>query len=445
MSDTQDLLLSVTREIDPGLITVRAFSAFRRKSVFYWENPDAGQLLAGIGAAWEHVASHGPDRISGASHAASGLFARLERSGAHGDAGPRLVGGFSFSGLGEPRLEAGGNRWDAFPPGSLVLPEVALQRQDDRAWITAVVPAGAGGRDMAGDVIGGSIDRLQRGASGPRVVVSDLQGPPDPQGEEAFRGLVKQAVTEVESGKLAKVVAARSAHVNGAADPWRIIDRLRSRYPSCVTYAIFRGDSVFLGASPELLVELRDGLVGSNALAGTVVRGSDEHSDARLEDRLRHDPKELAEHQYVVQGLRRALHEAGVELDAPLSLEILKLANVQHLAVPVTGTIPPGTSVLELVNAVHPTPAVAGLPRSAALDWIADNEGLDRGWYAGPIGFVDPKLDGSFRVALRCALLQGGRARLFAGAGIVAGSRPERELAETTAKLRAMLDALRDG
>lgn len=440
MSVDQARLVALTREVDPALIELGALAQGQRNPAFFWEEPDAGFMLVGFGRAWEHISAPGRDRIASASTAARRLFENLDHMGA--GPGPKLVGGFSFASH-EEHAPDGVNRWDDFPAGSLVLPRLTLTRRDRRAWVTAVAPAGAGAEADLHRAVAAAVEGLEPFASETRPGPSHRPGPPDPNGEEAFQSLVKLAVAEVESGKLAKVVAARSAHVGGAADPWRILDALRRRYPSCVTYGVFRNDSVFLGASPELLVEVRGRRVASSALAGTVARGGDELSDARLEDHLRHDPKELAEHQYVVQGLRKALNEAGVDVDAPQSLEIVKLANVQHLASPVTGTAPAGTGILDLLAAVHPTPAVAGLPRTAALDWLAENEGLDRGWYAGPVGFVDASLEGSFRVALRCALLRGDRARLFAGAGIVAGSRPERELAETTAKLRAMLDALR--
>ena len=435
--------VALTREVDSALVGLEALAQGHRTPTFYWEKPDSGFMLAGFGAAWEYVSSLGPDRIVAASTAASDLFSRLDQIGDGSPAGPKLVGGFSFAAREEPSPPNGANRWDEFPAGSLVLPRLTLTRYEGRAWVTTVATAGSGVESDLQRAVEAAVEGLEPFATESRPAPVERPGPADPNGEDAFQGLVKQAVAEVESGKLAKVVAARSAHVGGAADPWRILDVLRRSYPTCVTYGVFRGDGVFLGASPELLVELRHGRVTSSALAGTVARGGDELSDARLEDRLRHDPKELAEHQYVVQGVRTALHEVGVEVDAPRSLEIVKLANVQHLASPVTGYARAGTGILDLVDAVHPTPAVAGLPRSAALDWLAANEGLDRGWYAGPIGFIDASLEGSFRVALRCALLRGDRARLFAGAGIVAGSRPERELAETTAKLRAMLDALR--
>ena len=435
-------LVALGREVDPAVIDSDVLSQVQREPGIYWDEPDDGRLYAGFGSAWEFVASPGPDRIRDAAAAARGLYDTLETLGEAPP--PRLAAGFSFANEDTHVPPEGANRWDDFPAGSLVLPRISYLKWDGRAWIT-VVGTGVSDRSSLESAIDEALAGVAPFAGRSRVQRAGGPDPADPNGEEAFRSLVKQAVAEVESGKLAKVVAARSAHVGGAADPWRIITALGKAFPSCVTYGVFRGDSAFVGASPELLVELTDGRVHSSALAGTAARGTDSHVDAELEQRLRHDPKELAEHQYVVHGLRTALHDAGVVVDPPQPVDIVKLANVQHLSSPVSGTALPGTGVLDLVAAVHPTPAVAGLPRSAALEWLAANENLDRGWYAGPIGWVDASLEGSFRVALRCALLRGDRARVFAGAGIVAGSEPDRELAETTAKLRAMLDVLRAG
>lgn len=438
-------LAALTREIDPELVRLDALAQAYRLPVFYWEHPDADHLFVGFGRAWEHESDAGPDRVRSAAAATRALFSELEMHRDEDAPLPRVAAGFSFADVDEPSRDPGANSWDEFPAGSVVLPSVAFIRREGRAWVTVAAPAGPSEGGVLESAADAAVESLQPFAHGPASATPFGPAATEPNGEESFRNLVKQAVAEVESGKLAKVVAARSAQVEGAADPWRILGALRRRYPSCVVYGAFRGESVFVGASPELLVKAEQGQVSSVALAGTVGRGADPVGDDRLAERLRHDPKELAEHQYVVQGLRAALHEAGVVVDPPQPVEIVRLANVQHLSSPVTGIAPAGKGVLDIVDAVHPTPAVAGLPRRAALEWLAENEVLDRGWYAGPIGYVDASLDGSFRVALRCALIRGDRARVFAGAGIVAGSEPDRELAETNEKLRAMLDALRAG
>ena len=327
-------LVAFTREVDSGLVRLEALAQGHRNPAFFWEEPYSDLMFAGFGRAWEHVSSPGPDRIAAAAAAAADVFSRLDRLGDVSVTGPKLVGGFSFAATRESAPPDGANRWDDFPAGSLLLPRLMFARSGGRAWITAVATAGRGAAIDVRHAVDVAVEGLEPFAAETRAAPIHRTGPDDPNGEEVFRALVKQAVAEVESGKLAKVVAARSAHVGGAADLWRTLDALRRRYPTCVTFGVFRGHSVFLGASPELLVELRRGRVTSSALAGTVARGGDELSDARLEDRLRHDPKELAEHQYVVQGLRQALHEAGVEVDPPQSLEIVKLANVQHLSSP---------------------------------------------------------------------------------------------------------------
>jgi isochorismate synthase len=182
--------------------------------------------------------------------------------------------------------------------------------------------------------------------------------------------------------------------------------------------------------------------VSSVALAGTIARGADPAADDDLAARLVADPKEREEHQHVVAGIRQSLEAMGVRVGPPAEPTVRKLATVQHLETRISGETEVAVSLIDLVGALHPTPAVGGLPEEGAVDWINLNEDLERGWYAAPIGYVTADGDGEFHVALRCALLEGGIARCFVGAGIVAGSDPDRELAETTAKLRAIAGSL---
>jgi len=215
-----------------------------------------------------------------------------------------------------------------------------------------------------------------------------------------------------------------------------------------------RGEATWLGASPERLVRLHAADVRTGALAGSAPRGRTPEDDARLGEALRASEKERAEHAAVVQAIRGALDGVCGELDGPETPGLMKIEGIQHLETPLRGQLLPDalptTGVLELLARLHPTPAVGGLPRLAALDWIRRFEGLERGWYAGPVGFVDASGGGEFWVSLRSGLIRNpeahapaaAHARLFGGAGIVQGSVPARELAETRLKLRAMLAPL---
>ncbi|HEY5640241.1 MAG TPA: isochorismate synthase, partial [Dehalococcoidia bacterium] len=227
--------------------------------------------------------------------------------------------------------------------------------------------------------------------------------------------------------------------------------RLVEGYPHCTVFAFARGDSCFLGATPERLVRVdrpaldgRDApsMVRADCLAGSARRGATEEEDWRLGESLRADPKELHEHAVVVQALRDGLEPLCSRLDIPEAPGLLRLPNVQHLHTPIEGVLSTERGVLELVERLHPTPAAGGLPRDAALPLIRQLESFDRGWYAGPVGWVDGRGDGEFAVAIRSALIRRQEAFLYAGCGIVAGSDPEREYSESCLKLRPMLWAL---
>jgi menaquinone-specific isochorismate synthase len=252
---------------------------------------------------------------------------------------------------------------------------------------------------------------------------------------------VEEALARIASGSLSKVVLARQVTVEADRDFGlsTIVDRLRTAHPSCFTFAA----GGLVGASPELLVRRRDTLVVSRPMAGTVGRGDTMADDNRRMAKMRSSSKEGREHRVVVDAVRKALGSVCEEVSASAQPEVARLATVAHLATTVAGRLrPPPPTAVALAGLLHPTPAVAGEPRPAALAAIAELEEFDRGGYAGPVGWVDSRGDGDFAVALRCARLDGRRARLFAGAGIVAGSSAGAEWAETQAKLEPMMRAL---
>jgi menaquinone-specific isochorismate synthase len=239
-----------------------------------------------------------------------------------------------------------------------------------------------------------------------------------------------------------KVVLARDvvAHVSGALDVRYLLHRLSVRYPSCWTFHV----AGLVGATPELLVRRTGDLVTSRVLAGTVRTYGDADADEGLARELLGSDKDLEEHVYAVRSVARALATHCTDLEVPEHPRVLELANVQHLATDVTGRLADTASVLSLVASLHPTAAVCGTPTERAFALIAELEGMDRGRYAGPVGWFDSHGDGEFGIALRCAEIDAthGTVRAFAGCGIVAGSEPEKELAESNAKLVPIRDAL---
>jgi menaquinone-specific isochorismate synthase len=312
-----------------------------------------------------------------------------------------------------------------------VVPEVTVGRRDGVGWITTIGDVDP--RDVP-------ITELPEDETPLRLRYAD--GALDPA---SWCAAVATAVQRIRAGELAKVVLARDLLVSADAplDPRRLLRRLAARFPDCWTFAV----DGLLGATPELLLRRTGRQLSARVLAGTAPRGAGA-DDQRLADALMGSAKDRTEHALAVDSLVEALTPYCSRLDAPAEPELLTLANVRHLATDVTGTQrsrgPRGAAgLLELIGAVHPTAAVCGTPTADAAAVIGELEGMDRGRYAGPVGWLDAQGDGEFGLALRCAELVGDYgARLFAGCGIVAGSDPAAELAETQSKFAAFQAAL---
>jgi menaquinone-specific isochorismate synthase len=313
-----------------------------------------------------------------------------------------------------------------------VVPEVTVGRRDGVSWITTV-----GDVDPRDLLLPGPRDD-----EAPALRLRYADGALDPA---TWCSAVDAAVQRIAAGEVEKVVLARDLLVaaDQPLDPRRLLRRLAARFPDCWTFAV----DGLLGATPELLLRRTGRTLSARVLAGTAPRGAGADDD-RLARELMGSAKDRSEHELAVNSLVEALQPFCSRLAAPPEPELLTLANVRHLATDVVGTqrvrgARGRAGLLELVGAVHPTAAVCGTPTPVAAALIGELEGMDRGRYAGPVGWLDSRGDGEFGLALRCAQLTGDRgARLFAGCGIVAGSDPSAELAETQAKFAAFQTAL---
>ncbi|MBO0803128.1 MAG: isochorismate synthase [Nocardiopsaceae bacterium] len=328
----------------------------------------------------------------------------------------------------------------------LVVPRVLLGRdRHGRAWLTTVTPASERGRD--GQVPGG-IAPGETAAPGESIAPDepvDVRWHDGSLSAMEWEQAVAAAVRRIDHGDLRKVVLARDLYASAARplDQRVLLRRLAARYPDCYTFAC----AGLVGATPELLISRDGSEVTAVVLAGTMPRGSSDAEDARIATALLGSAKENEEHAYAVTSLREILGPLCGELDIAPSPELITLPNLQHLGTPVRGTLRPRAgerSALALAAALHPTAAVGGTPTAAAVELIRKLEKMDRGRYAGPVGWIDSGGNGEWCIALRCAQLDGNKARLFAGCGIVAGSDPAAELAETQIKLRPMQAALEE-
>lgn len=317
---------------------------------------------------------------------------------------------------------------DADPGSLLVVPQVVVGRRDGRAWVT---------------VIGTSISSVpdlvpHEPADEPRLVgLRDGSVPAD-----AWLEVVAEAVRRIQAGRLDKVVLARDV-VAELAEPLDVrapLQRLAESYPGCWTFVV----DDFFGSTPEMLVRLERGLVTSRVLAGTIRRTGDDTHDLALAASLARSSKDLEEHEYAVRSVVDALAPYCTSTNVPEAPFVLHLPNVMHLATDVTGVVAGDVSALTLASALHPSAAVGGTPRADAVSTIREIEGLDRGRYAGPVGWVGAGGDGELGIALRSGEVadDGLSVRLFAGCGIVADSVPDEELAESRAKLVPVRDAL---
>jgi salicylate biosynthesis isochorismate synthase/menaquinone-specific isochorismate synthase len=434
--------------VDPSA----AVCASRRKGEpwFAFEQPDrGGAALAALGEA-VCLNSSGPERFASVADRWRALAAT-----AVGDplddpdrSGPVAVGGFAFAPEGG-RTPA----WEGFDPASLIVPEVAIRRvakarDRDRPEVRLTLAASMAGDDTSEDVL----ERLERRLAELRERALGLLDPA-PAGRyrvasamppEHYEAAVEHATALIGEGRLEKIVLAREVetHAPQRYDPAAMLGVLRDAFPGCFCFCVGRGDATLIAASPELLVRREGHRVSTLALAGSTRRSADPAVDDHLGEQLLRDESYREEHAIVARRIERTLRPHAVWVAAAPEPELVKIANIQHLATPIRAQLAAPIDALELAGLMHPTPAVGGEPRDIATPLIPALEGLDRGWYAGPVGWTDATGDGEFCVALRCALLRGNVARCYAGNGIVRDSNPQAELAETEVKLAALLPLL---
>jgi salicylate biosynthesis isochorismate synthase/menaquinone-specific isochorismate synthase len=441
----REVLLAVTIPVAPTVDPSAVAFASRRPGEpwFCFEQPDrSGAALATIGCV-RHITGSGPQRFARAAAEWRALAGDAEADAPDGPPGAGLVavGGFAFA-------DDGGTarHWQGFAAADLVVPEVALARRgaDVRLTLAALAAPDDTPEELAA--------RLQERASELRDASLPLVDPA-PAGRfhiasiappEHYEAAVARAVERIRAGDFEKIVLAREVAVHAPADhdAAAVFGVLRAAFESCYVFCAGRGDAAFIAASPELLVR-REGLRASTvALAGSTRRSADPAVDDHLGEQLMRSDKDREEQEIVTRRIARALRPHAVWVAAPDEPAIVKVANIQHLATPIRAQLTHPRSAIELAGLLHPTPAVGGEPHAAATPRIPAFEGLDRGWYAGPVGWTDANEDGEFCVALRCALLRGSEARLYAGVGVVRDSDPAAELAETEVKLGALLPVL---
>jgi menaquinone-specific isochorismate synthase len=394
------------------------------------------------GGAAATVAADGADRFRTVREAGEAILAGLDTPvDLPTAARPRLYGGFAFhEGHTDPGPDA---TWSGYPGALFVLPAVQFTLANGEGWLTAAATG-----DDAGTRAAARLERWRR-----RIAALPEFGPGGPPGIETtrptpsrpgWRRQVTDAIGSIGRGDLRKVVLAQALEVQlgRALDPVDTLDRLSDTYPGCFRFLVEpEAGGTFFGATPERLVSLDGRTVATEALAGSIGRGDTAAEDEWLAGQLRESEKDVHEHELVAETIREQLEGLSASIRTG-TRTVRRLATVQHLRTPIQATLERDEHVLSLVEALHPTPAVGGLPPGEALRAIRETETFDRGWYAAPVGWFDAAGDGVFGVAIRSALARGRLATLFAGAGIVADSDPDREWDELRLKYRPVLDEL---
>ncbi|PJF28380.1 MAG: isochorismate synthase [Phototrophicales bacterium] len=410
----------------------------------FWQHADQPVAFAGWGIAAEIVA-YGRERFKSIQQQVDALFENAIFSDVPRDAQPRLIGGFAF----RDDFSAASGVWSAFPSAYFVLPRVQVTQANGETWLTvsayldqAVDP------DSAWERLYLDIDTLES-----QLHSSIPWSIPEPRAIQledslpypVWREQVLEATRRIRAGELEKVVLSRFKDVlfDAPIDPARALEQLTQSYPQAYRFLIevFPGHA-FFGATPELLVSKDGTQICTAALAGSRPRGGTAAEDKALAADMFASHKERAEHQVVVEAIEALLSpfvERIYRADQP---DVMRLRNIQHLYTPMTGTLLPNVSLLEVTGAFHPTPALGGYPRNVAVETIRRIETDDRGWYAAPIGWIDANGDGIFAVAIRSAVSVEDHARLYAGAGIVADSDPDKEWDETALKFKPLMSAL---
>lgn len=434
------VLSSVVKPVDrmdPAAFFARHGRLFAG-SRFFWSEPDRALTFVGLGEALAITSNRGPYRFREADRKWRELVGQAKLDGDYPPhTGPLVFGGFAF----DPAAEPDG-LWRQFPAVKLTVPRYMLTVAGDRAWLTENRYAVPDGRErfMTADnplealsLHADEISREEPGAIEREELAAD-----------AWLAAVKKATEAVRTGELDKVVLARRLRLRAtrAFRPEPVLERLLREQPNTYVFAIEHGSDCLIGATPERLIKKTGNELLTLSLAGSAARGHTEEEDRELGAFLAADGKNMLEHQLAVDMIRDVLARFCTDVQLPDAPLLYKLKDIQHLLTPIKGRVRENASLLDAVEALHPTPALGGMPKAASMAMIRNLEGMDRGWYAAPVGWMDWRMDGEFAAAIRSGLLQEKEATLFAGCGIVGDSDPDLEYRETWLKFQPMLSAL---
>lgn len=438
-------IVSISLEIPP-VDPLAVFQVLSQDSPlhFYLEKGGTGEAIAAFDAAIDFTADSG-DRFTQTKNSIDSTLANTLSTGALNlpFSGPHFFCSFTFFDRSQPT--------DApFPSATVFLPRWQVARSPNHCVLVANLTIQADDRieHLAASICQKikQIDLVKSNAlNSLEFPVNYLNKQRHITQNDNFKIAVNSALDSIAKKRLSKVVLAHGIDVS-SPKPFSLVhslQNLRKFYPDCYLFVTSnRQGKSFMGASPERLLSIQDRQLVTDALAGSAPRGKNPAEDAKLANTLMSSKKERHEHRVVIDFIRDRLKYLGLNPLIYPEVRLLQLSNIQHLWTPIKATISPDVHLLDILAELHPTPAVAGVPRDVACREIRRYETFDRCLYAAPIGWLDAAGNGEFIVGIRSALIEGCHARLYAGAGIVQGSNPERELAEIELKLQALLKTL---
>ncbi|PLT32193.1 isochorismate synthase MenF [Bacillus sp. V5-8f] len=407
---------------------------------FFWQDPAKELIIAGLGKAETIQAEARGSRFRDVEHNWLALIGDAVKTGILQKAGtgPLLFGGFSFD-----HKKSDSILWDQFGDNLFYIPTFMLSIVNGQGFLTTNLICSPEDHIQLFMKKINERDTLLNGAAslepGKQVLLEQREISPD-----QWKDTVATTINEIKETDLEKLVLAREMRLV-FKDPVyseRVLENLSREQKASFIFSLEVGSDCFIGASPERLIKKTGGEMFSTCLAGSIARGKDKQDDDMLGHMLLHDQKNLIEHKYVVSMIEQAIKSVCHSVDIPKNPILMKNRHIQHLYTPVKGICDEFVSIFDVMDKLHPTPALGGLPKEKAVIRIRELEQLERGFYAGPIGWADSYGNGEFAVAIRSALLQGKEASLFAGCGIVESSTPESEYIETSIKFKPMLSAL---
>ena len=438
-------LLSVTIPAE-GLDVYRFLRHGRGEARFLWR--DGALTLAGIGKTHE-IFGWGKRRFREITAQTEALFktAVIHQASDGGfSASPHLFGGFSFTADFIPDVA-----WSSFYPAHFILPHYQFTEMEGQTWLTINILTADHNEahELIVEMFNVLHSRLEELMQPDDESISAQPSPQEtsyPMSQEQWQTMLDLAIEKMRAGEMDKVVLSRVCEtgLDGPVGITHLLQWLDEHYSECNRF-LFEPQPyyAFYGATPETLIETNGRKISTMGLAGSAPRGATEAADDAFGEGLLNDPKNQIEHQLVVDSIRHRLEPLTTELNISDQPKLMKLGNIQHLYTPIDGETPKANGVIDLIEQLHPTPALGGAPRDRAMEFIASDEPVTRGWYGAPVGYLNQNLDGKFGVAIRSAVAQRDRVWAYAGAGIVADSDPASEWEETAIKFKPMLNALR--